>query len=264
MNEHQKIVFVNKINMNRDQSALQMISHVTGIPSKILSYGWARIEVLRQVHSRDWIKMEFAPWSISQHLSRWHSSDWASPGNPPALLPSDSYFSLQASLAFTLSCPRQPPLEMHWANNGVGVARCSQQRHQCPWHFVKKTFCDFLKKSFFRKWNCTWHLHSEALTSQCPVLLHFPYTHPHSHWKLMKIRVPLPSHPKVSRRQECEFIQCWSLQQMLNTRVAPFGASIAVFSIHEQTSKQILKATLKSHVCLWTAKQEHFLPQIQV
>lgn len=37
MNEHQKIVFVNKINMNRDQSALQIISHVIGILSKILS-----------------------------------------------------------------------------------------------------------------------------------------------------------------------------------------------------------------------------------
>lgn len=43
MNEQQKIVFVNKINMNRDQSALQMISHVTGIPSKILSYSWEQI-----------------------------------------------------------------------------------------------------------------------------------------------------------------------------------------------------------------------------
>lgn len=49
MNEHQKIVFVNKINMNRDQSALQIISHVIGISSKILSYGWERTEVLRQV-----------------------------------------------------------------------------------------------------------------------------------------------------------------------------------------------------------------------
>lgn len=47
MNEYQKIIFVNKINMNRDQSALQIISHVTDIPSKILSYGWEWIQVLR-------------------------------------------------------------------------------------------------------------------------------------------------------------------------------------------------------------------------
>lgn len=39
MNEHQKIVFVNKINLNRDQNALQIVSHITGILSEILSYG---------------------------------------------------------------------------------------------------------------------------------------------------------------------------------------------------------------------------------
>jgi len=39
MNEHQKIVFVNKISLNRDQNALQIISRVTGILSEIPSYG---------------------------------------------------------------------------------------------------------------------------------------------------------------------------------------------------------------------------------
>lgn len=188
---------------------------------------------------------------------------WLSLSWKPSCFTSLWFFSLQASLAFTLSCPRQTPLEMHWANNGVGVARCSQQCHQCPWGLCEEDILWLPEEVILQEMEL-YLTHSEALTSQCPLLLHFPYTHPHRHWKLTRIRVPLPSHPKVSRRQECEFIQCWSLQQMLNTRVASFGASIAVFSIHEQTSKQILKATLKSHVCLWTAKQEHFLPQIQV
>lgn len=58
----------------------------------------------------------------------------------PALFPYGSYFSYeqQASLPFTLNCPRQPPVEMHWANKGVRVARCSQQCHWCPCHFPTK------------------------------------------------------------------------------------------------------------------------------
>lgn len=59
----------------------------------------------------------------------------------PALFPYGSYFSYeqQASLPFTLNCPRQPPVEMHWANKGVRVARCPQQCHRCPCHLLKKS-----------------------------------------------------------------------------------------------------------------------------
>lgn len=195
MNEHQKIVFVNKINMNRDQSALQMISHVIGIPSKILSYGWGRIEVRRQVHWRDWVKMEFAPRSICQHLSQWCSCDWASSGNPffPALFPYGSYFSYeqQASLPFTLNCPRQPPVEMHWANKGVRVARCPQQCHRCP--------CHLLKKSHSSGNGTAPDIYTANLTPHSAIYCYIFLTH-----ILTAIGssqgsgVPLPSHPQVS------------------------------------------------------------------
>lgn len=58
----------------------------------------------------------------------------------PALFPYDSYFSYeqQECLPFTLNFPRQTPVEMYWANNGVRVARCPQQCHHCPCHFPKK------------------------------------------------------------------------------------------------------------------------------
>lgn len=135
MNEHQKIVFVNKINMNKDQSALQMISHGTGIPSKILSYGWEWIEVLRFTEGIWWdgiCTMKHFPTPITGLTLCWKPFF-------PVLFPCDSYtYEQQACLSFTLNFPGQPPVEMYRANNRMRVARCSQQCHQCPFCFPKK------------------------------------------------------------------------------------------------------------------------------
>lgn len=82
------------------------------------------------------------------------------------------------------------------------------------------------EKSLFRKWKCSWHLHSEPHTPQCHLLLHFSLRR------------------NASSYNDGHSSRCW------NTSVALFGALISVFSTHEQTSKQILIATLKSDICL--------------
>lgn len=149
---------------------------------------------------------------------------------------------------------------MHWANNGVRVARGSQQCHQCPCHFLKKS-------------------HSSGNGNAPDIYTANPT--PHSAiYRYIFLTLILratgssqgsESHCPATQRCQSVFLgrnasshsddhssRCW------NTRVASFGALISIFSSHEQTSKQILKAILRSDVCLQTAKQEHFLPQIQV
>lgn len=164
----------------------------------------------------------------------------------PALFSYGSYFSYeqQASLPLTLNCPRQPPVEMHWTNKGVRMARCSQQCHQCPCHLPKKNHSSGNGTAP--------DIYTVNLTPHSAIYCYIFLTH-----ILTAIGssqgsgVPLPSHPQVSvflGRNAGSYnadhsSRCW------NTRVALFGASISVFSTHEQTSKQILKATLKPDIC---------------
>lgn len=111
----------------------------------------------------------------------------------PALFPYGSYFSYeqQASLPFTLNCPRQPPVEMHWANKGVRVARCPQQCHRCP--------CHLLKKSHSSGNGTAPEIYTANLTPHSAIYCYIFLTH-----ILTAIGssqgsgVPLPSHPQVS------------------------------------------------------------------
>lgn len=160
----------------------------------------------------------------------------------PALFPYGSYFSYeqQASLPFTLNCPRQPPVEMHWAKGWERQGAHSN---------VTDVPVTFWRKAILQKWNCTWHLHSEPHTPQCHLLLHFPHTHPHSHRKLTGIRGPTAQPPTgVSvPGQECKFIQCWSLQQMLEHQ-SGFVWGIDLSLLHPWTN---LKTSTQSHIQTW-------------
>lgn len=139
----------------------------------------------------------------------------------PALFPCDSYIcEQQASLPFTLNFPRQPPVEMYWANNRVRVARCSQQRHQCP--------CHSEEKSLFRKCKCTWHLHSDPHTPQCHSLLHFILGR------------------NASSYNAGHSSRCW------NTRVALFGALILKTNTQSQTQIQHLSLNCLTKAFLTT------------
>lgn len=147
-----------------------------------------------QVHWRDWVKMEFAPWRVLQHLSQWHSCEWASSENPffqlyfSMILNSPmntGKFSLYSQLPNTAT--NRDALSKQWGESGKVLTAMSPMSLSLS-----------EEKLFFRKWKSTRHLHSEPHTPQCHLLLHFSHTHPHRHWKLTRIRVPLPSHPKVS------------------------------------------------------------------
>lgn len=152
----------------------------------------------------------------------------------------------KASLAFTPSSPRQPPLEMHCANKGV---RAGQQCHQCP--------CPFWREVILQEMELLWTFTQRTSRPTVPLTATFSSHTSSQPLEAPKDQGPTAQPPKGARvpGQECRFIQCWCW----NTREASFGPSISVVSSHEQTSKQILKATLKSDVCLWTAKTGTFL-----
>lgn len=173
----------------------------------------------------------------------------------PASFPYDSYFSYeqQVSFPFTLNCPRQPPVEMHWATTGWEWQGAHSNVTNVP---------DFPKKSHssgngnapdIYTVNLTAHSAIYCYIFLIPILIGIGSS--------QGTGVPLPSHPKVSvflgwnasSYADDHSSRCW------NTRMASFRALILVFSTHEQTSKQILKAMLTSDICLWTVKTGTFL-----
>lgn len=138
----------------------------------------------------------------------------------PALFPCDSYIcEQQASPPFTLNFPRQPPVEMYWANNRVRVASAHSNVTNVPVTLWRKVTLQEMQ-------------------------VHLTFTQ----W---------PSHPTVpftaafSSGQECKFIQCWSLQQMLEHQ-SGFGALILKTNTQSQTQIQHLSLNCLTKAFLTT------------
>lgn len=216
MNEHQKIVFVNKINMNRDQSALQMISHGTGIPSKILSYGWEWIEVLRFTEGIWW------RWNL--HHEAFPNTYHRNAAVTDPLL--ETLFSSFISLWF-----------LHLWTAGMSVLYSQLPR--------TTTSRDVLGKQQ-GEWQGA---HSNV--TNVPVAFRRKVT-----LQEMEVHLTFtqwPSHPTVPftatffSGQECKFIQWWSLQQMLeHQRGFVWGTDLSLF--HPWTN---LKTNTQSHAQIW-------------
>lgn len=126
----------------------------------------------------------------------------------PALFPYGSYFSYeqQASLPFTLNCPRQPPVEMHWANKGVRVARCSQQCHWCPCHFPTKSHSSGNGSAP--------DIYTGSLTPHSAIYCYIFLTH--SHWKLTRMGLPCPA----THRCQCS----WAAMKVRTKLITPADA----------------------------------------
>lgn len=113
----------------------------------------------------------------------------------------------QANFPFTLNCPIQPPIEMHWANSGVRVARCSQQCHLCPCHFLKKSYSSGNGKAP--------DIYTANPTPHSAIYYYIFLTHILTGTGSSQ---GSESHCPATQRcpgQECKSIQWWSFQQML-------------------------------------------------